>query len=250
MSTDLPPPVLMPPVLILGATSDIGRAIARRFAAAGHPLHLAARDPARLEGDAADCRIRSDVAVVPHRFDVLSDDAGALMRQLSPLPRIVVCVVGTLGRPGADTPAEAEMVMRTNYIGPALALEAAARLLQQNGGGIVVGISSVAGERGRAANYVYGSAKAGLTAYLSGLRASLHGAPVRVITVKPGFVDTRMTAGMPLPKLLTAQPDDVADAIAKAIAGTTDVVYVHPIWRLIMAAIRALPEPVFKRVRI
>lgn len=238
------------PVLILGATSDIGRAIARAFAGLGHPLHLAARDPARLEGDAEDCRLRTGAPVTTHRFDVLSDDAGALLRSLSPLPRIVICVVGTLGRPGADTPAEAATVMRTNYIGPALALEAAARRLEQNGGGIVVGISSVAGERGRAGNYVYGSAKAGLTAYLSGLRASLHGGPVRVITVKPGFVDTRMTAGMPLPKPLTAQPEEVADAILKAIATGRDVVYVRPIWRLIMAAIRALPEPMFKRVRI
>lgn len=245
MSTDLPPPVL-----ILGATSDIGRAIARRFAAAGHPLHLAARDPARLEGDAADYRIRSGAEVIPHRFDVLSDDAGALLHGLAPLPRIVICVVGTLGRPGADTPVEAEMVMRTNYIGPALALEAAARLLDRKGGGTVVGISSVAGERGRAANYVYGSAKAGLTAYLSGLRASLHGRNVRVITVKPGFVDTRMTAGIALPRPLTAQPEEVADAILHALAGRDDVIYVRPIWRLIMAAIRALPEPVFKRVRI
>lgn len=244
MSTD------KPPVLILGATSDIGRAIARAFAAERHPLHLAARDPARLEGDAADCRIRSGAAAVPHRFDVLSDDASALLRGLSPLPRIVVCVVGALGHPGADTPAEAEIVMRTNYIGPALALEAAARLLHQLGGGIVIGISSVAGDRGRASNYVYGSAKAGLTAYLSGLRASLHGSNVRVITVKPGFVDTRMTAGMPLPKPLTAQPEEVADAIMKAVAGDRDVIYVRPIWRLIMAAVRLLPEPVFKRVRI
>lgn len=235
------------PVLILGATSDIGRAIARAFAAHGHTLHLAARDPVRLEAEAADLRIRTELPVIPHCFDVLSDDAGALLRGLSPAPRIVVCVVGTLGRPGADTPAEADIVMRTNYIGPALALEAAARRLERDGGGTIVGVSSVAGERGRAGNYVYGSAKAGLTAYLSGLRARLHGGPVRVITVKPGFVATRMTAGMALPKSLTAEPEEVADALLRAMAGTTDVVYVRPIWRLIMAAIRALPEPVFKR---
>lgn len=239
-----------PPVLILGATSDIGRAIARAFATEGYPLYLAARDPARLEGDAADCRLRSGAPVIPHRFNVLSDDAGALMKALSPLPRLVISAIGTLGRPGADSPAEAETVMRTNYIGPALALEAAARLLHRHGGGVVIGISSVAGDRGRAGNYVYGSAKAGLTAYLSGLRASLHGSPVRVITVKPGFVTTRMTAGMPLPKPLTARPEEVAEAIMKAANGDNEVVYVRPIWRLIMAAIRAMPEPMFKRMRI
>lgn len=238
------------PVLLLGATSDIGRATARAFALRGHPLHLAARDPVRLKAEAEDCRLRATAAVAAHRFDVLSDDPEVLLDRLSPPPRIVVCAIGSLGHPGADSRTEAETVMRTNYIGPALALEAAARRMEQTGGGTIVGISSVAGERGRASNYVYGSAKAGLTAYLSGLRARLHGGPVRVITVKPGFVDTRMTAGMSLPKPLTAQPEEVAEAIVKAVDAQTDIIYVRPVWRLIMTAIRALPEPLFKRVRI
>lgn len=239
-----------PPVLLLGATSDIGRAVARAFAQRGHPLHLAARDPVRLKAEAEDCRLRATAPVAAHRFDVLRDDAAELLDRLAPPPFIVVCAIGLLGRPGADSPAEADTIMRTNFIGPALALEAAARSMERGGGGTIVGISSVAGERGRAGNYVYGSAKAGLTAYLSGLRARLHGSNVRVITVKPGFVDTRMTAGMPLPKPLTAQPEEVAEAIVKAVEGRADIVYVRPVWRLIMTVLRALPEPLFKRVRI
>jgi short-subunit dehydrogenase len=111
-------------------------------------------------------------------------------------------------------------------------------------------VSSVAGDRGRASNFIYGSAKAGFTAFLSGLRARLSRKNVHVITVKPGFVDTRMTAGMNLPPLLTAQPDEVAAAVLKAHAKGANVIYVGRIWRFIMLVIRLLPEPIFKRLSI
>jgi len=230
-----------PAVLLMGATSDMGRAIARAFAAHGHPLHLAARDLDRLAGEAQDMRVRSGGAVTIHRFDALTDDPAVLLAGLEPFPGIVICVIGLMG--GED-----ETIMRTNYMAPALALEAAARAMAARGGGVIVGVSSVAGDRGRGSNYVYGSAKAGLTAYLSGLRAKYR--ELRVVTVKPGFVDTRMTAGMDLPKMLTAQPDEVASAILKAVERGPEVIYVRPVWRLIMTIIRLLPEPVFKRVKV
>ncbi|MBC7908584.1 MAG: SDR family oxidoreductase [Rhodospirillaceae bacterium] len=234
---------MKPVVLLLGATSDMGRAVARAYAAQGHPLHLAARDAARLALDAEDLRLRSGVDVWTHPFDVLAEDAASIMTGLAPPPSIVICFVGMMGT-------DPQLIMRTNYTGPAMVLEAAADFLQRQGGGVLVGVSSVAGDRGRAGNYVYGSAKAGLTAYLSGLRARLHGSKVRVVTVKPGFVHTRMTEGMDLPKALTAQPDEVARAIMEALEQGRDVVYVRPVWRLIMTIIRLLPEPVFKRLRI
>lgn len=244
-----------PAVLILGATSDIGRAIARAFAAHGHPLHLAARDAARLATEVEDLRIRGTATVSARHFDVLdaaSLDAASLdLAALDPPPGIVVCVVGLLGdhqRSIADS-AAAELVMRTNYLGPAVVLEAAARFLEARGGGTLVAIGSVAGDRGRAKNYVYGSAKAGLAAYLSGLRARLHGSGVRVVTVKPGYVDTRMTADMTLPKALTAQPEDVAAAVLRACGTGPEIVYVRPVWRWIMTIIRLLPEPLFKRLK-
>lgn len=241
-----------PPVLLFGATSDIGRAIARAYAAEGHMLHLAGRDGARTRLEAEDLRIRTGVAAEAHEFDVLTNDATTFIAGLDPPPGIVICVVGLLGdqRLAIDDPIAAELVMRTNYVAPAILLEAAARHLEARGGGTIIGISSVAGDRGRASNYVYGSAKAGLTAYLSGLRARLHGSGIRVVTVKPGFVDTRMTAGMALPKALTAQPVEVARAVLAAERGGAEVVYVRPIWRAIMAVIRLLPEPLFKRVRL
>lgn len=232
------------PVLILGANSDIARATARAYAEAGHPIHLAGRSSQRLEPESQHIRLRHHVAVVVHEWDVLDPKGFDLLwAGMKPPPRIVICAVGLL----AGTP---ELVLRTNYLGPVLSLEKAAARLVRLGGGLVIGISSVAGDRGRAGNHLYGSAKAGFTAFLSGLRARVRGQGVRVITVKPGFVDTAMTKGMKLPPALTAQPEEVAAAILKADHLGRDVVYVRPIWRLIMLAIRLLPEPIFKRLKV
>ena len=202
-------------VLVIGATSDIGRAIARRLAADGYALQLAARDATRLEEEAVDIRSRSGAAVTTQHCDVLeTDGGGALLARLDPLPDVAICAVGLLGdqRRSEQDGAAAERVMRTNY--------------------------------------VYGSAKAGFTAFLSGLRSRLARSGVHVLTVKPGFVRTRMTAGMNLPARLTATPDEVATAVAEALRTGRDVVYVRRIWRLIMLAVRAIPERVFKRMKM
>lgn len=241
------------PVLVLGARSDIARAVARRFAQAGYPVMLAARDPAALERDRADLAVRHGVPVTLHAYDSL-DVAGLadFVSALPELPEVAVCAVGLLGdqRRSEAHPAEAERVMRTNYIGPSLVLGALAEAMVLRGSGTLVGISSVAGERGRASNYVYGSAKAGFTAFLSGLRNRLSRSGVHVVTVLPGFVATAMTAGMDLSPRLTAEPSEVAEAVFRAVARRRDVIHVRPVWRAIMAVIRALPEPVFKRTRL
>lgn len=240
-------------VLILGAASDIGRAIARRYAGAGRPLVLAARDPQRLEADAADLRLRHGVAVELRAFDAI-DTAGhaAFAAGLEPVPGTVVCTVGLLGdqAEAERDPAALERIVATNFTGPAAALGLLADRMAAAGGGTVIAVGSVAGDRGRASNYVYGAAKAGLAAFLSGLRNRLHGKGVHVVTVKPGFVRTRMTEGMALPGALTAEPDEVARAVLRAEARRQDVVYVRPVWRLVMTVIRLLPEPVFKRTRL
>ena len=147
-------------------------------------------------------------------------------------------------------PQAADLIMRSNYNGPALALNEVALRMQRRGSGQIIGISSVGGDRGRASNYVYGSAKAGFTAFLSGLRNRLARTGVRVMTVKPGFVNTRMTAGMKLPKRLTAEATEVATAVLRAQKAGRDVIYVRPIWRPIMLIIRGLPEPIFKRSKL
>lgn len=241
------------PVLILGGRSDIGQAIGRAFAKQGHALILAARRSAELEPEAKDISIRHGVSVALVELDVLHGaEAEATINGLSPMPGIVVCVVGLLGDQGrAERDTEhATLIMRSNFEGPAFLLSLCAnRLLARGKGGALIGVSSVAGDRGRAANYVYGSAKAGLTAFLSGLRARLSDTKIQVITVKPGFVRTAMTRALDLPAPLTASPQEVGECVYRAWSRHRDIVYVRPIWRLIMAVIRALPEPVFKRLR-
>ena len=238
--------------LVIGATSDIGRAVARKLADGGWTLQLAARDPERLEREAQDLRVRIGVAVTSHRCDVMREDGGAsILNDLDPLPDVAVCVVGLLGDQAENQRdgAAAERVMRTNYVGPVLLMGALAQRFEQRGSGVLVGVSSVAGDRGRAANYVYGSAKAGFTAFLSGLRNRLATSGVHVVTVKPGFVRTRMTDGMDLPSRLTAEPEEVAAAVVTAIRRRRDVVYVRRVWRLIMLIIRAVPERTFKGIK-
>jgi decaprenylphospho-beta-D-erythro-pentofuranosid-2-ulose 2-reductase len=240
-------------VLILGARSDIARAVAHRFAALGHPIQLAARDAANLAADKTDLELRYRTAVTLHEFDALADTTHtAFLDGLPELPAIAVCAVGYMGDQATserDTDA-ATRVMRSNYIGPANVLAQLANRFVARGYGTLVGISSVAGERGRAINYVYGSAKAGFTAFLSGLRNRLAGHGVHVVTVLPGFVATRMTEGLNLPARLTAHPDEVANAVERAVARRRNVVYVRPIWRIIMAIIRNIPERMFKRMKI
>ncbi len=241
------------PVLILGATSDIGRAIAHCFAAQGYPLQLAARQRSRLELDKADLEIRYGVSVSVHEFDVLAVETHAdFVQQLPQQPAIVICVVGLMPdqKECEQNLPLALKVMRTNYEGPAIVLSLFAQRFEQQGFGTLVGISSVAGERGRASNYFYGSAKAGFTAFLSGLRHRLAQSGVQVLTVLPGYVNTRMTEGMKLPSLLTAEPQEVANAIFTAIAKKKDVIYVRPIWRWIMVVIRSIPESLFKRLSL
>lgn len=241
------------PVLILGARSDIARATARAFAARGHPIQLAARGAEGLAADKADLETRYTVAVTLHDFDAL-DVAGheAFVDGLPTLPGVAVCAVGLMGEQAENEadPAKAVAVMRSNFEGPAVILGVLADRFVARGSGTLVGISSVAGDRGRASNYVYGAAKAGFTAFLSGLRNRLAKQNVHVVTVKPGFVNTAMTAHLDLPARLTAEPQEVADAIVQAVEKSRNIIYVRPIWRLVMAVICAIPEAVFKKTSI
>ncbi len=216
-------------------------------------MQLAARNLEQLKWEAGDLRVRTGMKVTSYNCDLLDEDFGhSLLDTLDSLPDIAVCVVGLLGNQSESerNSIAAEMVMRTNYIGPALLMGLLAARFEQRGSGMLVGVSSVAGDRGRAANYVYGSAKAGFNAFLSGLRNRLANTGIHVMTVKPGFVSTRMTDGIKLPVYLTATPEEVAVAITAAIHKRRNVVYVRRIWRLIMFAIRILPEWLFKRMKL
>ncbi|MDZ7709879.1 MAG: SDR family oxidoreductase [Roseovarius sp.] len=241
------------PVLILGGRSDIGLALARAYAAEGHAVQLAARDAASLAPEQTDIALRHGVEVSLHEFDALAPDRfEALLDSLPELPGIAISVVGLMGdqaESARDIDA-ARRVMRSNFEGPAAILALIANRFEARGHGLIIGISSVAGERGRATNYVYGSAKAGFTAFLSGLRNRLAGTGVHVMTVLPGFVATRMTEGMDLPERLTTDPESLAWRVLRAGRARRNVIYVSRIWWLVMAIIRAIPEPVFKRLRL
>lgn len=240
-------------VLILGAHSDIGRALSRIYAQKGFDLFLAARKSDRLAADVSDLEVRYQARATAVEFDAAQlETHAAFFDSLDPKPSVVISVVGYLGEQ-ENTQVDAEDAQRTlitNFNGCVSILDIAANAMEKEGKGTIIGISSVAGERGRASNYHYGSAKAGFTAYLSGLRNRLAKKGVHVLTVKPGFVDTKMTEGMDLPGPITAKPDKVAKDIFKASKKQKNVLYTLWMWKWIMMIIRNIPEFIFKKMSL
>jgi len=240
-------------LLILGGRSDIAKAVAHKFAGNGFNIYLAARNHQELERDVKDIEIRYQIKAQSVEFDVLDFNSHqAFYDSLQEKPFGVVCSVGYLGnQKKAELDFnEADKIIRTNYSGCVSMLSIIARDFEKRQTGVIIGISSVAGDRGRQSNYYYGSAKAGFSAYLSGLRNRLSKSNVPVLTVKPGFVDTKMTEGMGLPPLLTAQPEEVADDIYRAWEKRKDVVYTKWFWRWIMLVIKNIPELLFKKMKL
>lgn len=240
-------------VLILGAKSDIARALAHEYAKNGYNLYLAARDTTALESDAKDIAIRYQVEVKTLAFDALAFDSHkGFYAALSPKPEIVICVFGLMfeQKDAEQNWDLAKQTMEVNYVGAVSILEQAAADMEARKSGTIIGISSVAGDRGRASNYLYGSAKAGFTAYLSGLRNRLAKNNVHVLTVKPGFVRTAMTAHLPLPAPVTAQPNQVAKSVFRAAKNKKNVLYTLWMWKWIMLIIRNIPEFIFKKLKL
>lgn len=245
-----------PWVVVLGATSAIARAVASELARRGYRLLLAGRDADELDRIAADLRVRHACDVATLAFDALDPMSSASFidaveaRSDGQLGG-VVAAVGSLGdqaRAAAD-PVHAVELLQTNFVGLVGVLTGLAQILVRRKAGFIIGIASVAGDRGRQSNFVYGSAKGGFALWLQGLRNRLWHAGVRVITVKPGFVDTGMTFGLP-GMFLVADPARVGTAIVRALDRRADVIYLPGFWRYIMWIIRAIPEPVFKRMRL
>lgn len=240
-------------VLILGATSDMAVAMARQLAKEGYSLTLAGRSMERLSMLEGDLRVRFKVMVSSVLLDARDFHSHeAFYASLPEKPDIVICVIGVLGD---QEVAQREWehcheIIDANYTGAVSILNVVANDFERRRRGMIIGISSVAGERGRQSNYIYGSAKAAFTAYLSGLRNRLFKAGVHVMTVKPGFVKTRMIENMDTPALLTATPQQVAQRISNAIRRRKDVVYVLPVWGLVMFVIRCIPEMIFKRLKL
>ena len=238
--------------LILGARSDIAMAVAHRFAKAGYDIQLAARSVENLADDKSNLELRYGILASLHEFDALETQSHeAFVESLSYLPTLVVCAVGYMGNQleSENSNEAASIVMRSNFEGPASILGVLANKFEHRSSGCLVGISSVAGERGRATNYLYGSAKAGFTAFLSGLRNRLAKKGVHVVTVLPGFVATKMTENLSLSPLLTASPDEVAYKIFTAVKHDKHVIYIKPVWKLIFILLRNVPEAIFKHIK-
>lgn len=233
-------------VLVLGANSDIGLAIANEFAAReGSNLILASRDTATLSAKADEIRRQHGVEVDVVAFDATDTSSHTnFYRSLAHRPDGVVLAFGLLDD------SDPLRVIDVNLMGAASILETVAKDMEERREGFIVGISSVAGERGRKSNYAYGAAKAGLTAYLSGLRHRLFSSGVPVLTVLPGMVRSKMTAHMRLPAFVTSTPQRVAQDVHKAWREGRDVVYTSAMWRPIMWIIRNLPEFLFKRTNL
>ncbi|PKP59571.1 short-chain dehydrogenase [Candidatus Atribacteria bacterium HGW-Atribacteria-1] len=240
-------------ILIIGAKSDIAKAVAKKYAENGYNLYLAARKSSELHNFANDIKIRNQKDVKCIDLDILNYASHqSFYNSLEEKPIGVISVVGYLGEQekAQNDFEEAQKIMNTNYTGVVSILNIVANDFEKNKNGFIVGISSVAGDRGRKSNFIYGSAKAAFTTYLSGIRNRLFISNVHVMTVKPGFVSTKMTEGLDLPKKLTAQPKDVANDIFKAQQTGKDVIYTKWFWRWIMLIIINIPEFLFKKLSI
>jgi short-subunit dehydrogenase len=242
-------------VIIFGASSAIAEATAREFASRGDALFLVARSAARLRAIADDLRVRGAARVEVHCQDLSDTSAheAILAEATSALGGLDAALIahGTLSDQKACENSIEELLeeFNTNALSAmALCMPLALRFEAQKRGVIAV-ISSVAGDRGRRSNYAYGSAKAALTAFTSGLRQRLRASGVHVVTVKPGFVDTPMTAAFKK-SALWASPASVGKAIARAMIAGTPVIYTPPFWRPIMWVIRCIPESVFSRLQL
>lgn len=243
----------MKTVLLLGATSDIGQALAEKFAKEGYGILLAGRNTTHMKDIASDIKIRFDAAVDYYKFDALDYASHQqFYNELPGIPDVTICIFGYLGdqEKAENEWEECRKILDTNYTAAVSILNLVANSYTENVEGTIVGISSVAGDRGRQSNYFYGSAKAGFTAYLSGLRNRLFKHNSHVLTVKPGFVDTKMTEHLDLPPLLTAKPEKVANAIYNAVKKKKNTLYVLGIWWVIMTIIQSIPEFIFKRLKL
>jgi short-subunit dehydrogenase len=243
----------MPRVLIIGATSAIAEATAREYARRGAALFLVGRDPARLERIAADLQVRGAAAVQVHALDCNDFAAHAAMLEAAwtALGEVDIALVahGTLPDQAACEASVELTLGEFSTNGLSVIALAGALVSRLRPPATLAVISSVAGDRGRASNYVYGSAKAAVSAFLDGARQRLHATGVNVLTIKPGFVDTPMTSAFDKGPLW-ARPEQVARGIVRAIDRRRSVAYLPWFWGGIMLLIRHIPDALFRRMKL
>ncbi len=240
--------------IILGATSSMARAYAREMAEAGATLVLAARDIEEARRMVPDLTARGAAEASAMRFDARDPATfGPIVDRVEAEPGEINVAVFVGSMPSqAEIDADPGLIERVtldNFTGPAQFLARVVPVMEARASGTVVGVSSVAGDRGRIGNYVYGAAKAGFSTYLSGLRNRLTRAGGHVVTVKPGFTDTSMTWGVE-GMFLVASPEKVARDIARAVKKRRNVIYTPGFWWVIMTIIKLVPERIFKKLSI
>jgi decaprenylphospho-beta-D-erythro-pentofuranosid-2-ulose 2-reductase len=242
-------------VVIIGATSAIAHETAKLFAADGADLFLVARNAEKLQAIADDLKVRGAHSVETYLLDLAELDRHEVMlttaiESLQGLDRLLIAY-GTLGDQHKCELSVEETLkeLNNNLMSIVSLLTISANYFEQQKRGCIAVISSVAGDRGRQSNYVYGAAKGGLTVFLQGLRNRLSKSHVSVVTVKPGFVDTPMTAALKK-GLLFASPQAVGVGIYQAMKTGKDVVYLPWFWRPIMFVVRSTPERIFKRLSL
>lgn len=245
-------------IVIFGATSAIASACARLWVAQGNSLFLVGRDTDKLESLLADLRVRG---APDQRIECMSADLNDLDRHESlfafadtAMGGIDVVLVAHGSLPDQRACEQSvDLTLReisTNALSVVSLLTLAANRLEGQGFGVIAAISSVAGDRGRQSNYVYGAAKGMVSLFMQGLRNRLAKKGVAVVTIKPGFVDTPMTANFEKKGVLWAKPEAIAKGIVLAVERRRNVVYLFGIWRWIMLIIRHIPETIFKRLSL
>ena len=245
----------MKKILIIGATSAIAEHCARLWATRGDTLYLVARNEERLKTIVTDLKVRGATQVLSYPMDLNDLDGHAAMLDLadSAMDGIdtVLIAHGTLSNQKVCEQSVEETLseIKTNALSTICLLTRIANLFEMKQAGVIAVISSVAGDRGRASNYVYSSTKAMVTAFTSGLLQRLYKSNVAVVTIKPGFVDTPMTASFKK-GLLWAKPNLVAEKIIQAIDRRKDEIYVPAFWWAIMQMIKVIPNSVFRKLRL
>lgn len=238
----------MQSILILGATSSIARACSEILASRKCKLFLASRNITELGRIASDLRIRFSAEVDYAFFDITQMDSHAVF-----LEKLIVkmgVIDGLIMAVGWIDKFEYQKVITINFTGPVSFLEHFVKYLVFQKKGFIIGLSSVAGDRGRKLNYVYGASKSALTTYLQGLRNSLYPSKIQILTIKLGLIDTKMVFGGKYPLYLAANPKKTAIKIIRALDKRKESVYIPGIWRIVMLIIRLIPEKIFKRLSL
>ncbi|WP_027377458.1 SDR family NAD(P)-dependent oxidoreductase [Kaistella palustris] len=241
-------------MIVLGSNSEISQAFVEKMLDEGGKyatvyLFTSNRETTLKFAKHLDVKFLQQTEIV--ELDLLGDVDYARFDHIS--SDLVFCAAGYLGESTEEAlfnPKNTAKIIDVNYAKLVPVLNFFAEKLERQRQGTMIVLSSVAGERGRQSNFIYGSAKAGLTAYLSGLRNYMFSRNVHILTVKPGFMDTKMTEGLPLNPKLTASPVQAADAIYKAYKRKKNVAYVLPVWAVIMLVIRNIPEFIFKKMKL